>query len=118
MKTPQAPTPTPALGTARPKAILPSSFKFDGIRSEYEGWRFLIRNKVDVDGEAIGSVRNQFFYVASRLEGKGLQLAFIFITVNRDVFDASATRLLDYLDSIFGDRYKAQRAVKTLRTMK
>jgi hypothetical protein len=52
------------------------------------------------------------------LEGKGLQLALTFITVNRDAPDASATRLLDYLDSIFGDRHKAQRAVETLRTMK
>jgi hypothetical protein len=118
MGTPQAPTPTPAPGTARPKAILPSPPKFDGTRSEYEGWRSLIRDKVDVDGEAIGFVRNQFLYVASRLEGKRLQLALTFIIVNRDAFDASATRLLDYLDSIFGDRYKAQRAVETLRTMK
>jgi hypothetical protein len=117
-ETPRAPTPTPAPGTARPKAILPNPPKFDGTRSEYEGWRSLIRDKVDIDGEAIGSARNQFIYVASRLEGKGLQLALTFITVNRDASDASATRLLDYLDSIFGDRHKAQRAVETLRTMK
>ena len=118
MDTPRPPTPTLAPGTARPKAILPNPPKFDGTRSEYEGWRSLIRDKVDIDGEAIGSARNQFIYVASRLEGKGLQLALTFITVNRDAPDASATRMLDYLDSIFGDRHKAQRAVETLRTMK
>jgi len=118
METPQAPTPTSAPGTARPKAVLPSPPKFDGTRSEYEGWRSLIRDKVDIDGEAIGSARNQFIYVASRLEGKGLQLALTFITVNRDASNASATRLLEYLDNIFGDRHKAQRAVETLRTMK
>jgi hypothetical protein len=77
----------------------------------------LIRDKVDVNGEAIGSVRNQFLYVASRLEGKRLQLALIFITVNKDAFDAFATRLLNYLNSIFGDRYKTQRAVEILRTI-
>ena len=118
METPLPPTPTFTPGTARPKAILPNPPKFDGTRSEYEGWRSLVRDKVDIDGEAIGSARNQFLYVASRLEGKGLQLALTFITVNRDAPDASATRLLDYLDSIFGDRHKAQRAVETLRTMK
>jgi hypothetical protein len=63
-------------------------------------------------------MRKQFIYVASRLEGKGLQPALTFITVNRDAPDASAARMLDYLDSIFGDRHKAQRAVETLRTMK
>src|SRR5271163_4834248 len=114
----RAPTPTPTSGAARPKAILPNPPKFDGTRSEYEGWRSLIRDKVDIDGEAIGSARNQFIYVASRLEGKGLQLALTFITVNRDASNASATRLLEYLDNIFGDRHKAQRAVETLRTMK
>src|SRR5271163_3788646 len=114
----RAPTPTPTPGAARPKAILPNPPKFDGTRSEYERWRSLIRDKVDIDGEAIGSARNQFIYVASRLEGKGLQLALTFITVNRDASDASATRMLDYMNSIFGDRHKAQRAVETLRTMK
>jgi len=118
METPQAHTPTPTPGTARPKAILPSPPKFDGTRSEYEGWRSLVRDKIDVDGEAIGSARNQFLYVASRLEGKGLQLALTFITTGRSAPDASAAHLLDYLDSIFGDRHKAQRAVETLRTMR
>jgi hypothetical protein len=73
---------------------------------------------MDIDGEAIGSARNQFIYVASRLKRNGLQMALTFITVNRDATNASATRLLDHLDSIFGDRYKAQRAMETLRTMK
>src|SRR5271155_6082468 len=114
----RAPTPTPTPGAARPKAILPNPPKFDGTRNESEGWRSLVRDKVDIDGEAIGSARNQFIYVASRLDGKGLQLALTFITVNRNAPDASATRLLEYLDSIFGDRRKAQRAVETLRTMK
>jgi len=112
METPRAP------GIPRPKAILPNPPKFDGTRSEYEGWRSLIRDKVDIDREAIGFSRNQFIYIASRLKGKGLQLALIFITVNRDAPDASTTRILDYMDSIFGDRHKAQCAVETLRTMK
>jgi hypothetical protein len=118
MGTLQTPTPTSAPKTVRTKAILPSPPKFNGTRSEYEGWRSLIKNKIDIDGEVIGSARNQFIYVASCLEGKGLQMALTFITANSDATDASATRLLDYLDSIFGDRHKAQRATETLRTMK
>jgi hypothetical protein len=78
----------------------------------------LIKNKINVDGKTINSVKNQFLYVASHLEGKRLQLALIFITINKDIFDASATRLLNYLNSIFDDRYKAQRAVEILYTMK
>jgi hypothetical protein len=110
-------TPTSTL-TKRTKAILPDPPKFNGSRSEFEGWSSLIKDKIDVDSEVIGSPRNQFLYVASRLEGKGLQLALTFITLNRGAADASAARLLDYLEGIFGDRYKTQRAVETLRTMK
>jgi type II secretory pathway pseudopilin PulG len=57
-ETPRAPTPMPGPGIARPKAILPNPPKFDGTRSEYEGWRSLIRDKIDIDGEVIGSARN------------------------------------------------------------
>jgi hypothetical protein len=118
MGTPQAPTPTPAPKIARSKAIFPSPSKFDGTRSEYKGWRFLIRDKIDINEKAIGSVKNQFIYIASRLKGKGLQLAFIFIIINKNIFNIFATRLLKYLNSIFGDCYKAQRAVETLYTIK
>jgi hypothetical protein len=66
----------------------------------------------------IGSNRNQFLYVSSRLEEKGLQSALTYITQNRDVPSISAESLIKYLDDIFGDRYKTQRAIETLRTMK
>ena len=75
-------------------------------------------DKIDIDREVIGSHRNRFIYVASRLEEKGLQLALTFITMNKNATNASATLLLNYLDGIFGDRHKAQRAAETLRTMK
>jgi len=45
-------------------------------------------------------------------------LPLTFIKVNRDTPDASAASILAYLDGIFGDRHKAQRAVETLRTMR
>jgi hypothetical protein len=77
-----------------------------------------VTDKIEVDGEVIGSNRNQFIYVASRLEEKGLQLALTFITTHRDSPEASSAKILNYLDTIFGDRHKIQRAVETLRTMK
>lgn len=122
VQTPPTPTPTPIDATnvrpARRRAILPDPPKFDGSRGEYEGWRSLMNDKIDVDGEVIGSHRNQFIYVASRLEGKGLQSALTFTTLHRDAPNASAALLVNYLDGIFGDRHKAQRAVETLRTLK
>ena len=71
-----------------------------------------------MDGEVIGSDRNQFKYVSSRLEGKGLQSALTFITICKDHPEASIARLFKYLNAMFGDHTKAQRAVETLRTMK
>ena len=104
--------------TRRTKPILPNPPKFNGSRSEYEGWKSLIKDKIDVDGEIIGSDRNQFIFIASRLEGKGLQSALTFITTHRDAQDASASKILKYLDDVFGDRHKTQRAVESLRTMR
>jgi hypothetical protein len=127
VRTPQAPAPVPPTqGTnstvptppRRTKAILPDPPKFDGTRADYEGWKSLIKDKIDIDAEVIGSERNQFLYISSRLEEKGLQLALTFITTKRDAPDASADLILEYLDGIFGDRHKTQRAVETLRTMK
>ena len=120
-ESPPAPTPVPEstdTGIRRTKPILPNPPKFDGSRNEYEGWRSLIKDKIEVDGEVIGSNRYQFIYVASRLEGKGLQSALTFISVNRDTPGASASKILKYLDDVFGDRHKTQRAVESLRTMK
>src|SRR5271170_5646987 len=87
------PTPTPAEATPasiataeivaeprRTKAVLPNPPKFNGNRNEFEGWKSLISDKIEVDGDVIGSGKNQFVYVASRLEGKALQLALTFIT--------------------------------------
>jgi len=51
---------------ARLKPILPDPPKFDGTHNEYEGWKSLIRDKVDINGEAISSARNHFLYVSSR----------------------------------------------------
>src|SRR5437764_10960652 len=107
----ETPVPTPreeAVSTQRTKAILPNPPKFDGSRGEYEGWRSLIKDKIEVDGEVIGSDRNQFMYVSSRLEEKGLQLALTFIMMNRDASNTSAALILNYLDNIFGDWHKAQ----------
>jgi hypothetical protein len=76
MEAAQALTPAPETVTvtarpARPKAILPDPPKFDGTRSERR-IESLIKDKVDIDGEVIGSVRNQFIYVTPRLKGKDL----------------------------------------------
>ena len=45
-------------------------------------------------------------------------MALTFITTHRNDPGASAGQILEYLNTIFGDRHKAQRAVETLRTMK
>jgi hypothetical protein len=79
---------------------------------------FVKNDKININEKIINFVKNQFIYITSHLKGKRLQLTFIFITVNRDAFNIFATHLLNYLNSIFGDRYKIQRAVKILYTIK
>ena len=103
---------------SRPKPSLPEPPMFDGDREAYEGWRTLLQNKLESDGEAIGSLVNQFRYVAARLEGSGLTLALTYIQQHRNSPRASGFALLEYLDSVFGDRYKKQRAIDELRTLR
>ena len=45
-------------------------------------------------------------------------MALTFIMIHRDFFKASSIKILDYLNIIFGDRHKTQRAVETLHIMK
>ena len=112
--TPRDPSPAPQC----PKASLPESPMFNGDRKEYEGWRALLQNKLETDGDVIGSRMNQFRYVAARLEHDGLKLALTYITQNRASPTASGMALLEYLDTIFGDKHKKQRATEALRTIR
>ena len=49
--------------TGRPRKKLPDLRPFSGKRSEYNVWALDARQKLDVDGESIGSPRDQYAYL-------------------------------------------------------
>jgi hypothetical protein len=51
---------------------------FEGDTKEYRGWALEMRNKLAVDGLAIGSNREKFAYIYSRLQGQAKQMSVAF----------------------------------------
>ena len=51
----QEPTPPPQ---KKKKATLPDPPRFDGVRKRFPGWLIEMKNKLQTDGEAIGSNRD------------------------------------------------------------
>jgi hypothetical protein len=60
-------------------------------------------NKLAIDRDAIGPLRNQFFYVFSRLEGLAARNSATFVDSRRDDLSVSPDTLLDYLERLYGD---------------
>ncbi|KAK3896772.1 hypothetical protein C8A05DRAFT_20328 [Staphylotrichum tortipilum] len=59
--------PPSAPGQTKKRATLPDPPRFDGNRSKFPAWLLEMQNKLQTDGEALGSSRDQFNYVFSRL---------------------------------------------------
>jgi hypothetical protein len=85
------------------KTILLDSPKFNETKSDFEKWKSLMTDKIEVNSKMIDSNRNQFIYVISRLEEKSLQLTLTFIMIYKDSFEALFAKILNYLNIIFGD---------------
>ena len=63
-----APTEYPETIVRRPRARIPDPPKFAGLTSDWRSWKLTISNKLQVDGEAIGSSTDQEIYIYARLE--------------------------------------------------
>jgi hypothetical protein len=110
--------PEPAPGRP-PKAILPNPPRFTGKRVEYVAWKTEVQAKIRIDGAALGSPGNQFYYLYGRMEASAqLQISAHFNQMSADPQQATPEALLQYLDSIFIDPNAAARATDKLRDLR
>jgi hypothetical protein len=100
-----------ALQAARPasqvKPVLPHLDKFDGNKQYLDAWVFAAKNKLAVDGAAIGGYTAQVAYLYQSLSPavQAQQLAFVSSTAM-----VTAEALFDRLGLAYGDVKRAERA--------
>jgi hypothetical protein len=78
-----------------------------------------MRNKLAVDGLAIGSNREKFAYIYSRLQGQAKQMSVAFAERGggeKDTYDPK--EFMTYLDTAFTDPNAARRALSRLASMR
>ena len=96
------------------KATLPDPPRFDGNRKEFPSWYLEMEYKLQTDGPAIGSSKDQFAYVFSRLEKGARSTATAFAQHGGNTSAYSPTEFLTYLKSCYGDPNQKQSALGRL----
>ena len=102
----------------RQKQRLPELQTYEGKRSEWESWRLKAESKLAVDGNAIGTSHEQFQYLHSRLGGSAANMVRAYVTQKLATGNGDGLGFLEYLDNIYGDPQRAERALAMLYTIK
>ena len=110
--------PLPPSAPKRPKEKLPTLDKYTGKRSEWDEWHLTAKNKLAVDGEAIGTNLDQFMYIFSRLGGDAAKTVSTKAQTLSDNRSGNGASFLAYLDTVYGDPNKRSRALQALYNMK
>jgi hypothetical protein len=99
------------------KMTLPDPPRFDGTRKKFRTWKQEMESKLETDGPAIGSKRDQFSYIFARLaEGPQAMSAAYFDHCRRDG-TTEPVEFLQYLSSCFADPNLTQKALDKLGSM-
>lgn len=112
-----APPLPPVVYDPKPKGILPKLSEFDGKRSEWSQWCEQAKMKLKIDGKTIGDPENQFAYIYACLRGSAAQATLAFIQTS-PLEQRTGFSLLEYMDNIYGDPVKQQRAIASLSTIR
>lgn len=115
---PQDPLPQQALpAQVKKKMTLPDPPRFDGTRKKFRTWKQEMESKLETDGPAIGTKRDQFSYIFARLaEGPQAMSAAYFDHHKRNGTTEPA-EFLQYLSSCFADPNLTQKALDKLGSM-
>jgi hypothetical protein len=97
---------------------MPDPVRFAGSTAEWPAWKVTMLNKLAIDQDAIGPLRNQFFYVFSRLDGLAARNSATFVDSRRDDLSVGPNTLLDYLERLYGDPNAQARAAARLHRLK
>ena len=107
-----------SVGALQPKEKLPKLVEYEGAREEWENWKLAAHGKIGVDGNAIGEPQNQMLYLHSRLRGKAANMVRAFIQNKVTAGDGTPEKLLAYMESIYGDPDRGERALAQLHVLR
>ncbi|KAK4170789.1 hypothetical protein QBC36DRAFT_341288 [Triangularia setosa] len=102
----------------RKKPILPDPPKFNGSRLNFRAWYLEMKNKLSVDGPALGSPPDQFAYIYSRLESTPQNMTIAFVERGGTDGTHDPQQYLKYLNECYGDPNTQSRAIDRLRNLR
>ena len=96
------------------KMTLPDPPRFDGTRKKFRTWKQEIESKLETDGPAIGSKRDQFSYIFARLAEGPQAMSAAYFDHHKRNGTTEPTEFLQYLSSCFADPNLTQKALDKL----
>lgn len=102
----------------RPKERMPTLVEFDGNRKDWESWKLVAESKIRIDGAVMGSEMDQLDYVHSRLRKEAANMVGAFVKARREAGSGSAEDLLKYMEGIYGDPDRVDRALSQLHRLR
>lgn len=108
----------PSTSFVRPKPCLPDPAKFDGNQLTWDSWFPEIKAKLRIDGDAIGGLEAQFWYLYSRLEGKIQALVAPQLAHAEDNHAYDPQTILDQLVRLNDNPNKQQEAADKLQSLR
>ena len=101
------------------KSVMSDPFIFDSTKSRFPQWKGLMEEKLDVDGWRYPREKDKIAYTYSRLDPDPAGQVEPWKQRNRDSpTEYTHQKLFKYLEGIFGDPQKAERASQKLRYMR
>jgi hypothetical protein len=116
LSTPQTNTPEP---TTTRKSVMSDPFLFNGSKSLFPQWKGQMEEKLDVDGWRYPREKDKIAYIYGRLEAiPAGQIEPWMKQYRSSPTEYTHKGLFEYLEGIFGDPQKAERASQKLRYMR
>ena len=118
--TPQ--TPVPSTSPEPRNTNIPAKKRFaqlseyDGNVNEWEAWSTQATFKLRCDGTSIGTPQDQLGYLFTRLKGAASRSTVTYAQERAKAGDGDPWMFLDYMNTIFGDPAKEERAISQLNT--
>ena len=91
---------------------------FDGTRSKFRAWKQEIKDKLEVDGELIGSWKAQWYGINQCLGDKPRRVVATFYAAGGPEGDYNPDDFLKYLELSYSDPNHASKAATRLRSIK
>lgn len=108
---------TPSFAPDKKKPTLPEPPRFEGARLVFRTWLCEMKNKLRVDGGAIGSRADQFAYIYARLGDAPQQMTVAFVEAGGSDGTSDPGQYLRHLEKCYGDPNAGTRAMEKLRSI-